>query len=87
MVVSWEQETGVLMASGDVRHIRVWDTQREMKLQVCKLSFEISFFLLHIEQMLWFEKRQYCGFAATKLAAMHSPVMARKIFLTGNRYL
>ena len=34
LVVNWEQQTGLLMASGDVRHIRVWDTQREMKLQV-----------------------------------------------------
>ncbi|XP_046854750.1 regulatory-associated protein of mTOR-like isoform X4 [Xenia sp. Carnegie-2017] len=33
MVVNWEQQTGWLMASGDVRHIHVWDTQREMKLQ------------------------------------------------------
>ena len=34
LVVNWEPQTGWLMASGDVRHIRVWDTQREMKLQV-----------------------------------------------------
>ncbi|XP_028395165.1 regulatory-associated protein of mTOR-like isoform X2 [Dendronephthya gigantea] len=33
MVVNWEQQTGWLMASGDVRHIRVWDTQREITLQ------------------------------------------------------
>lgn len=34
MVVDWEQETGLLMSSGDVRIVRVWDTEREMKVQV-----------------------------------------------------
>lgn len=34
MVVDWEQETGLLMTSGDVRVIRIWDTDREMKVQV-----------------------------------------------------
>lgn len=34
MVVDWEQETGLLMSSGDVRIIRIWDTDREMKVQV-----------------------------------------------------
>lgn len=34
MVVDWEQETGLLMTSGDVRIIRIWDTDREMKVQV-----------------------------------------------------
>ncbi|RXM36765.1 Regulatory-associated protein of mTOR [Acipenser ruthenus] len=33
MVVDWEQETGLLMTSGDVRVIRIWDTDREMKIQ------------------------------------------------------
>ncbi|XP_072037046.1 regulatory-associated protein of mTOR-like isoform X3 [Amphiura filiformis] len=33
LVLDWEQESGMLLASGDVRIIRVWDTQREMKLQ------------------------------------------------------
>ncbi|XDV35982.1 hypothetical protein PO909_005836 [Leuciscus waleckii] len=33
MVVDWEQETGLLMTSGDVRVIRIWDTEREMKVQ------------------------------------------------------
>lgn len=33
LVVGWEQETGILLASGDVRFIRVWDTQREMRMQ------------------------------------------------------
>ena len=34
MVVDWEQDTGLLMTSGDVRVIRIWDTEREMKVQV-----------------------------------------------------
>ncbi|XP_070581195.1 regulatory-associated protein of mTOR-like isoform X2 [Ptychodera flava] len=33
LVVDWEQESGMLLASGDVRIIRVWDTQREVRLQ------------------------------------------------------
>lgn len=33
LVVCWEQETGLLLASGDSRVIRVWDTQREMRMQ------------------------------------------------------
>lgn len=34
MVVDWEQETGLLVSSGDVRIVRVWDTDREVKVQV-----------------------------------------------------
>ncbi|XP_033630484.1 regulatory-associated protein of mTOR-like isoform X1 [Asterias rubens] len=33
LVLDWEQESGMLLASGDVRIIRVWDTQREIRLQ------------------------------------------------------
>ncbi|XP_053515795.1 regulatory-associated protein of mTOR isoform X3 [Artibeus jamaicensis] len=33
MVVDWEQETGLLVSSGDVRVIRIWDTDREAKVQ------------------------------------------------------
>ncbi|XP_047669458.1 regulatory-associated protein of mTOR isoform X1 [Tachysurus fulvidraco] len=33
MVMDWEQENGLLMTSGDVRVIRIWDTEREMKVQ------------------------------------------------------
>ncbi|XP_028374868.1 regulatory-associated protein of mTOR [Phyllostomus discolor] len=33
MVVDWEQETGLLVSSGDVRVVRVWDTDREVKVQ------------------------------------------------------
>lgn len=33
MVLEWEQQTGLLYASGDVRHIRVWDTHKEMMAQ------------------------------------------------------
>ena len=38
LVLDWEQESGMLLASGDVRIIRVWDTQRELKLQVRQRS-------------------------------------------------
>jgi hypothetical protein len=49
LVVNWEQQTGWLMASGDVRHIRVWDTQREMKLQVssCNIDMRLGFIQTH----------------------------------------
>jgi regulator-associated protein of mTOR len=33
MVLEWEQPTGLLYATGDVRHIGVWDTHKEMKIQ------------------------------------------------------
>nr|XP_020024586.1 regulatory-associated protein of mTOR isoform X5 [Castor canadensis] len=33
MVVDWEQETGLLMSSGDVRIVRIWDADRETKVQ------------------------------------------------------
>ena len=33
LVMDWEQHSGMLLASGDVRSIRVWDTEREMKVQ------------------------------------------------------
>ncbi|KAL3877256.1 hypothetical protein ACJMK2_034989 [Sinanodonta woodiana] len=33
LVTNWEQQTGMLLASGDVRFIRVWDSQKEMKVQ------------------------------------------------------
>lgn len=49
MVVDWEQETGLLMTSGDVRVIRIWDTDREMKVQVRKTnSHGTLFFFLYI---------------------------------------
>ena len=53
--MNWEQETGILLASGDVRFIRVWDTQREMRMQVGKewrgvfgvvLGFSLLLFIL-----------------------------------------
>ena len=34
LVTDWEQQSGNLMVSGDVRIIRVWDAHREMKVQV-----------------------------------------------------
>ena len=33
MVLEWEQATGLLYAGGDVRHIRVWDTHKEVNMQ------------------------------------------------------
>ncbi|KAK3091702.1 hypothetical protein FSP39_022003 [Pinctada imbricata] len=33
LVLDWEQETGTLLASGDVRIIRLWDAQTETKVQ------------------------------------------------------
>ena len=33
MVMEWEQTTGLLYATGDVRHIRVWDTHKEVMVQ------------------------------------------------------
>lgn len=66
MVVDWEQETGFLMTSGDVRVVRIWDTNREMKVQVlgpphCFVFLFISFIKSgkrmtrgQMEKMLWF---------------------------------
>ncbi len=33
MVLEWEQPTGLLYTTGDVRYIRVWDTHKELKIQ------------------------------------------------------
>ena len=33
MVLEWEQTTRLLYAAGDVRHIRVWDTDKELNVQ------------------------------------------------------
>ncbi|XP_047142923.1 regulatory-associated protein of mTOR isoform X1 [Hydra vulgaris] len=33
LVTDWEQQSGMLLASGDVRIIRIWDVHRELKLQ------------------------------------------------------
>ena len=42
VVLGWEQSTGLLYATGDVRYIRVWDTHKEMKIQVGLLTDLIS---------------------------------------------
>lgn len=39
VVLDWEQQSGRLLASGDVRYIRVWDSTTELKVQV---SIEIA---------------------------------------------
>lgn len=33
VIIDWEQESGRLLASGDVRYIRVWDSTTELKVQ------------------------------------------------------
>ncbi|KAF8782229.1 regulatory-associated protein of mTOR-like isoform X2 [Argiope bruennichi] len=33
LVLQWEQHASQLLASGDVRHIRIWDSEKEMKVQ------------------------------------------------------
>jgi regulator-associated protein of mTOR len=33
MVVHWDQSSGLLYTSGDVRIIRIWDTQKELRVQ------------------------------------------------------
>ena len=52
LVVNWEPQTGWLMASGDVRHIRVWDTQREIKLQVHYAWFDPVVNLIKLHPVL-----------------------------------
>lgn len=34
LVLHWEQHSCQLLASGDIRHIRIWDAERESKIQV-----------------------------------------------------
>ena len=33
MVVEWEQSSGLLYAAGDSRHIKLWDTHKELNVQ------------------------------------------------------
>ena len=42
MVLEWEQPTGLLYASGDVRHIRVWDSHKELMVQDIPTKAESS---------------------------------------------
>ena len=42
LVTEWEQQSGKLLASGDVKKIRVWDAHREMKVQVDDLICTLS---------------------------------------------
>lgn len=50
MVVDWEQDTGLLMTSGDVRVVRIWDTDREMKVQVSVAQPDFQDFRRHTNQ-------------------------------------
>ena len=34
LVIDWQQSTGSLLVSGDVRQIRIWDVEREACVQV-----------------------------------------------------
>ena len=34
LVADWDQSAALLYASGDVRSVRVWDVQKELKVQV-----------------------------------------------------
>ena len=44
-MLEWEQSTGTIFASGDARIIRIWDTQKEIKSQVC---FNSDCVILHV---------------------------------------
>ena len=33
MVLSWNQDSSTLVASGDVRHVKLWDVKSERKIQ------------------------------------------------------
>jgi len=37
LILDWQQFTGSLLCSGDVRVIRIWDAQHELCMQVSKL--------------------------------------------------
>lgn len=34
LVTAWEQQSGMLLASGDARIIRIWDAHREINVHV-----------------------------------------------------
>ena len=34
LVLQWEQQSSLLFASGDVKHVVVWDAEKEQKVQV-----------------------------------------------------
>ena len=56
MVLSWEQATGLLYSSGDVQRISLWDTHKEIKIQVmwAGLTLIVSRFQgLLIIQVMW----------------------------------
>lgn len=58
MVVDWEQETGLLMTSGDVRVVRIWDTDREMKVQVLNTHTCFVFFTVINSWKVWKTKEE-----------------------------
>lgn len=67
MVVDWEQETGLLMTSGDVRIIRIWDTDREMKVQVPAVCSSL------LEPVPWHSAPELLGLLWKELPAPGAP--------------
>jgi len=47
LVTNWEQDTGMLLASGDLRFIRIWDSQKELKVQVGAIDSILSLYKNH----------------------------------------
>lgn len=41
--MSWEQEAGKLLCSGDVRTVSLWDVRKEMKIQVMVKNFRVFY--------------------------------------------
>lgn len=52
LVLQWEQQSGLLFASGDVKHILVWDSEKEMKVQVLFKYLRSSDLMLHCNERL-----------------------------------
>jgi len=53
LILDWQQFTGSLLCSGDVRVIRIWDAQHELCMQVCIPSLLLLLLLLFIYFILF----------------------------------
>jgi regulator-associated protein of mTOR len=55
MVLDWQQQTGMLMTSGDVGIVRVWNMERELGIQVLflSLSLSLSSFCISLSISVW----------------------------------
>lgn len=42
IVMDWEQTSGSLYTSGDVRFVRIWDVQTELRVQVRQCMWKIN---------------------------------------------